>query len=43
MGKGEFTLDADHMGGYIVFYVRLRNTCPGVKTISVTDVSIVAK
>jgi len=43
MGKGEFTLDADHMGGYIVFYVRLRNPCPGVKTISVTDVSIVAK
>lgn len=43
MGSGEFTMDADHMGGYIVFYVRLRNTCPSVKTISITDVSIVAK
>lgn len=43
MGSGEFTMDADHMGGYIVFYVRLRNTCKSVKTISVTDVSITAK
>lgn len=43
MKTGEFTLDEAHMGGYIVFYVRLRNTCPGVKTIRVTDVQIVAK
>lgn len=43
MSSGEFTLDADHMGGYIVFYVRLRNACPGVKTIRVKDVQIVAK
>lgn len=43
MKTGEFTMDANHMGGYIVFYVRLRGACPGVNTIRVTDVKIVAK
>lgn len=43
MASGEFTMDEAHMGGYIVFYVRLRNTCPAVKTIRVTDVAIAAK
>lgn len=43
IGSGEFVMDEAHMGGYIVFYVRLRNPCPGVKPISITNVSIVEK
>lgn len=43
IGSGEFVMDEDHMGGYIVFYVRLRNACPRVNPISITNVSIVEK
>lgn len=40
MTNGVFTMDEAHMGGYIVFYVRLRATCTSVKPIKITDVKI---
>lgn len=40
MTNGVFTMDDAHMGGYIVFYVRLRGTCTSVKPIKITDVKI---
>lgn len=40
MKSGKFTMDTAHIGGYLVFYVRLRGTCPSVKPISIKDVKI---
>ena len=42
MKDSQFTMDEDHLGGYICVYVRLRNACKNVKAIQFDSIEISA-
>lgn len=40
MNDGEFTMEEDHIGGYLCVYIRLRNACPDVQLIQFDSIEI---